>query len=81
MDFTNFSEVTKFLGGVNKAVYGINPFSELERSGGEETESSVDAVVGVGDRLENDNEASREPEVDIRGNEVGTGWENGHPIK
>ena len=43
----DFSEVTKFLGGVNKAVYGINPFSELERSGGEETESSVDAVVGV----------------------------------
>ena len=56
MDFTNINEIAKFLNGVNHAVYGVRPFAELERLGGEETESSVDAVVGVGSEKEVDAE-------------------------
>lgn len=28
MDFTNINDVAKFLNGVNKAVYGVAPFSK-----------------------------------------------------
>lgn len=29
MDFTNFEEVVKFMGSMNKALYGVNPFAPM----------------------------------------------------
>ena len=48
-DFTNFEDVTKFMGGVIKEAYGVNPYekkAEFEPVGGE------DDVEGVGDEKE-----------------------------
>ena len=57
MELTNIEEVTKFLGGVNKAVYGIDPYEKLpdfkenEAEGDEELESNDEYKGEIGAEL------------------------------
>ena len=50
-DFTNFEDVTKFMGGVIKETYGVNPYEKMEF-----TQLGEDDVVGVGDEPINTND-------------------------
>ena len=55
MNTANFNDVVKFLGGVNKAVYGINPYETTARAEEMEEDKATDG--------EHDDESHEDEEV------------------